>query len=576
VPARDLCGDIVGDRDDKPVSKHTLSKEARARQSLRVAELTREGFTELRGQTGLTVFKLGVALMKHKKCTGAEQKGSKCGIYIYGRLYDAAWTRTLKKHPRPRNPELPQDPFLWHWFYREFTESLPYLTQEQETELIQQWQREKRKRDKNYAPRNLLVLSLARNVGKIAGQMVTRRFPMPNGDGWHEAVHEMIACGNLGLIDAPSKITLSRGHRLSTVTNQWVRKYIHDGLASLTSAVDYPERKRKLAKFDEGIVTTAPGEDREFEAFDSFGNPTNPELKLGYLQRQVGKRLYPWHDWGADWQLLGKASRFEVKGGVSDQVQDRRQPDERPWLLVGSDDVTTFLNDWLWHVFEGHDRYFKRRDPIVIETIPWREFRQGSYNSQQFYEKQEPVEPEAARLIRYITDWRYVPGRRELDAYRHWDDNGNRLNHPMWVSERIGHFDPLDWLAVTADGIEPPYGFTKFGEPIRSTRIRWLGDNHKHPTGWNTQRHWRTSHPIGLGHEQRRDDGQTFTPRHHDYFMLLYGKFGVKAKEFGQKFDPKKGKNSFRKPHYMAKGKHHHETDRTPEIISEPLRRKAA
>src|SRR6516164_2533437 len=120
---------------------------------------------------------------------GAEQKVSKCGIFIYGGLYDAAWTRTLEKHPRPRNPELPQDLFTWHWFYREFTESLPCLTREQETELIQQWQR-----DGNFDARDLLIISLARNVGKIAGRMVTRRFPMLNGDGWHEAVHEMMAC----------------------------------------------------------------------------------------------------------------------------------------------------------------------------------------------------------------------------------------------------------------------------------------------------------------------------------------------------------------------------------------------
>ena len=95
--------------------------------------------------------------------------------------------------------------------------------------------------------RNHLVVSLARIAGPIAGRMVTRRFPKLNGDGWLEAVHEIIGWGNLGLIDAPSKITLSRGNRLSTVANQWIRKHAHDGLASLTSVVYYPERKRKLS-----------------------------------------------------------------------------------------------------------------------------------------------------------------------------------------------------------------------------------------------------------------------------------------------------------------------------------------
>jgi hypothetical protein len=36
VPARDLTGHIISDSDDKPVSRHTLSKEAKARQALRI------------------------------------------------------------------------------------------------------------------------------------------------------------------------------------------------------------------------------------------------------------------------------------------------------------------------------------------------------------------------------------------------------------------------------------------------------------------------------------------------------------------------------------------------------------
>ena len=54
----------------------------------------------------------------------------------------------------------------------------------------------------------------------------------------------LIGWGNLGLIEAPSKVTLSRGFRLSTVANQWMRKHIYDGLASLVGVVYYPERKQ--------------------------------------------------------------------------------------------------------------------------------------------------------------------------------------------------------------------------------------------------------------------------------------------------------------------------------------------
>jgi hypothetical protein len=65
VTERDLTGNIVRDSepgnilaDDKPTTKHTLSRKAKARQALRIAELTRQGFTVDRGG-GLTVFWFG-------------------------------------------------------------------------------------------------------------------------------------------------------------------------------------------------------------------------------------------------------------------------------------------------------------------------------------------------------------------------------------------------------------------------------------------------------------------------------------------------------------------------------------
>jgi DNA-directed RNA polymerase sigma subunit (sigma70/sigma32) len=147
-----------------------------------------------------------------------EQSAYKCGIFICRRLYDEAWAETLKKFPITRNPELPRDKQGWHHFYRTLLESLPLLAKEQELELLTRWQL-----GADIEARNHLILCLARITGPIAGRAVARRFPMLNGDGWLEAVHEIIGWGNLGLVDAPSKVTLSRGYRLSTVATSGSR-----------------------------------------------------------------------------------------------------------------------------------------------------------------------------------------------------------------------------------------------------------------------------------------------------------------------------------------------------------------
>jgi hypothetical protein len=56
---RDLCGDIIRDSDEKPTTKHVRTKENRARQSLRIAELVRDGYTVVQGPGGVTVFRFG-------------------------------------------------------------------------------------------------------------------------------------------------------------------------------------------------------------------------------------------------------------------------------------------------------------------------------------------------------------------------------------------------------------------------------------------------------------------------------------------------------------------------------------
>jgi len=359
--------------------------------------------------------------------------------------------------------------------------------------------------DGDIEARDHLILCLARNVGKIAGCMVTHRFPMLNGDGWLEAVHEIIGCGNLGLIDAPSKITLSRGSRLSTVAHQWIRKYAHDGLASLVSVIHYPERKRTLAKFTSQLVVS-DGDGDNFDAFDAVGNPTNPDLKLGYLQRQVGKRLYPWHDWGDDWQLLGVNGRFEVRGGVTLDVQAERPSRPLPSGCYDLDPRPAFLNEWVRFLLEGQT-YFGKQDPVDLQAdICLLDNRHGTYCSKQPYTKPRVIEPEVVSLVEHVcTEMRYarenwhdaVPKRRQLDAYRDYDECGNRVDKVTLVSVPR---HPIDYAAHTADG--------------------------KPPNNWNTDQHWRTTYPIALDYQRR------FTSREHDYFALLYGKFGLPPKPY--------------------------------------------
>ena len=63
MTALDLTGAIVrdspplvGGSDDKPEPKRVRTKEARARQALRIAELERQGYTVVDNGCGLTVF----------------------------------------------------------------------------------------------------------------------------------------------------------------------------------------------------------------------------------------------------------------------------------------------------------------------------------------------------------------------------------------------------------------------------------------------------------------------------------------------------------------------------------------
>jgi hypothetical protein len=63
VPTVDLTGELVSDGDEQPEpTKYFRTKAAKARQAERIALLTREGYTVVRGQCGLTVFRWGEEL----------------------------------------------------------------------------------------------------------------------------------------------------------------------------------------------------------------------------------------------------------------------------------------------------------------------------------------------------------------------------------------------------------------------------------------------------------------------------------------------------------------------------------
>jgi hypothetical protein len=316
--------------------------------------------------------------------------------------------------------------------------------------------------------------------------MVARRFPKLNGDRWHEAVHEIIGWGNIGLVESPSKITITRGFRLSTVVNQWARKHIHDGLASLVSVIHYPERKRNLAKFDSRLAVKSPDEDEDFEAFDSLGNPTNPDLELGYLQRQVGKRLFPWHDWGTCHRLLGLNDRFEFPGRVSDEAQGDPVPVPDPF-----EDVEFTRGPRIPGTFDGRPIFIAwggpipLRCPAALPEVCYLEKREGSYCSWQHYSKPRRIPTAIVGLVNHVcTDMRHVrehwhdavPKRRQLDAYRDWDKYGNRIDK---VSRYSVPRRPIDYAAHTGDGLPPK--------------------------NWHINLHWRTTYPMAVDYLRRAE-----------------------------------------------------------------------
>ena len=207
---------------------------------------------------------------------------------LKAQIYDDAW-RKLRKSREGHRPL--SDPFLWHDFYRVFTEELPLG--------------------------GPLVESHLRIIGPIAGQIARHRFPQTFGavpnpyarDGHADIVHELIGLGNLGLLAAPHHFKPALG-AFNTIANYWIRKFIREGdyahgifgIEGLVQPTYLP--KRRVATFTVGLTVTKSvsrsdydeGDD-EIDFLDSEGRTSRK-----YLQRHVGNggARFPWRDEGSD------------------------------------------------------------------------------------------------------------------------------------------------------------------------------------------------------------------------------------------------------------------------------------
>ena len=275
---------------------------------------------------------------------------------LKARLYDAAW-RAVRKCRQGHRPL--SDPFLWHDFYRIYTEVLPLG--------------------------GPLVESHLRIVGPIAGQIARRRFPMPFAnagkdawDGQADIIHELIGLGNLGLLAAVEHCKLERG-AFSTIANFWIRKFIregdypHDifGIEGLVSPTYLP--KRHVATFTVGLTGTKSvnqsdddGGDYEIDLLDSEGRASRK-----YLQRHIGEggARFLWRDEGtyASPRLKLPGS---LNGGASPEVvseperaHERRQRDwQDTYFLEGVEDVAKrVLSPIELRVFKA--RFLNKRKP---------------------------------------------------------------------------------------------------------------------------------------------------------------------------------------------------------------------
>ena len=231
----------------------------------------------------------------------------------------------------------------------------PLLTQDEEREFARRWRDEG-----DRAALDRLASSHLRLVVRMA--MDNRGYGLPVG--------ELIAEGNVGLMQAIEKFEPERGFRLSTYARWWIRAAIQDYILRSWSLVkmgttaaqkklffNLRRLKHQLRKIDEGDLTpenvTRIAEDlgvTEQDVIDMNGRLAGPDHSLNAT---VGTEDdTEWQDW-----LVSEDEDQEARLGAREELDQRRG-------MLG--DAMKGLDDRERHILIERRL---REDPITLEGL---------------------------------------------------------------------------------------------------------------------------------------------------------------------------------------------------------------
>ena len=190
-----------------------------------------------------------------------------------------------------------------------------------------------------------------------------------------------------------------------------------------------------------------------------------------------------------------------------------------------------FLNEWVTWLFKPEPKPWRpSRNPRdryrptnpgnavvatdVIVDVCLLDNRQGTYCSWQQYAKRKPPSAEVVRLVDHVcTDMRLarenwhdaVPRRRQTDAYRDWDERGNRIDKVGAIACRAGHSTKR--LTRQTDS-----------HLRRGPQVKWLVRSTSTPLAGPPTAHWRTTYPFALAY-LRRAERRRLDRRAHRMFQ---------------------------------------------------------